>query len=238
MGIPGGRGEAHPGHRPTVKRQRHCRRYGRANKHPRPQREASGPGASVPGPHPDRAEKVANNQVHGADGHPWRGPSTTQRTSATLAALPENRRTPPAVVATEGVHLSGQGLGTRRSACGPSAVTSRRALGEALLGLQQPTNHHQLAHQVVQGLFGSLPVRIGDRLDQQRVSLPMLLRGHPPRVRHPPPSPSALASPPQLSSGSLLTTWSWRTISTTSTKPKAARSRRRAASWSSSTSDT
>jgi hypothetical protein len=37
------------------------------------------------------------------------------------------------------------------------------ALGEALLGLQQPTKHQQLAHQVIQGLAGGLPVRIGDR---------------------------------------------------------------------------
>src|SRR5215211_9028779 len=63
----------------------------------------------------------------------------------------------------------------------------RLARGEALLGLQQPTHHHQLAHQVVQGLAGGLPVRIGDRPDQQRVGLTMLLRGHPPRVRHPRP---------------------------------------------------
>ena len=57
---------------------------------------------------------------------------------------------------------------TSKSACRPSAVTSRRALRETLLGLQQPMQHHQLAHQVVQGLAGGLPVRIGDRPDQQR----------------------------------------------------------------------
>jgi hypothetical protein len=56
---------------------------------------------------------------------------------------------------------------------------------EALLGLQQPMNHQQLAHQLVQGLAGGLPVRIADRLDQQRVRLALLLRGHPPGVRHP-----------------------------------------------------
>ena len=46
---------------------------------------------------------------------------------------------------------------------GSSAVTSRLALGEALLGLQQPMHHQQLAHQVIQGLASGLPVRIADR---------------------------------------------------------------------------
>ena len=79
---------------------------------------------------------------------------------------------------------------TTRSAERPSAVTSaplRLTLGEMLLGLQEPMHHDQLAHQVVEGLAGGLPVRIGDRPDQQRVGLAMLLRGHPPRVRHPRP---------------------------------------------------
>ena len=57
-------------------------------------------------------------------------------------------------------------------------------------------HHRQLAHQVVQGLAGGLPVRIGDRPDQQRVGLAMLLRGHPPRVRHRCPSPSSLCPHP------------------------------------------
>ena len=74
---------------------------------------------------------------------------------------------------------------TSRSAERPSGVTSRLALREAVLGLQEPMQHDQLAHQVVQGLAGGLPVRIGDRPDQQRVGLAVLLRGHPPRVRHP-----------------------------------------------------
>ena len=52
---------------------------------------------------------------------------------------------------------------TRKNTYGPSGVTAPRTRGEALLGLQQPTHHHQLAHQVIQGLAGGLPVRIGDR---------------------------------------------------------------------------
>ena len=78
-------------------------------------------------------------------------------------------------------------VAARKSACGPLAVTSRLALGEAVLGLQQPTNHQQHAHQVIERLAGGLPVRIGDRPDQQRMGLAMLLRGNPPRVRHPRP---------------------------------------------------
>ena len=66
-------------------------------------------------------------------------------------------------------------------------IGSLPALGQALLGLQQPTNHQQLAHQVIQGLASGLPVWIGDRPDQERVGLAVLLRGHPPRVRHPRP---------------------------------------------------
>jgi hypothetical protein len=45
-------------------------------------------------------------------------------------------------------------------------------------------HHHQLAHQVAQGLAGGLPVRVGDRPDQQRVGLAMLLKGHPPALVH------------------------------------------------------
>jgi hypothetical protein len=45
---------------------------------------------------------------------------------------------------------------------------ARLALGEALLGLQQLVDHQQFAQQLVEGLTGGLPVRIADRLDQQR----------------------------------------------------------------------
>lgn len=40
---------------------------------------------------------------------------------------------------------------------GTSAVTSRLALGEPLLGLQQPIHHQQLAHQVIESLAGGSP---------------------------------------------------------------------------------
>jgi hypothetical protein len=71
----------------------------------------------------------------------------------------------------------------------------RLPLGEAVLGLQQPTNHQQPAHQVVQGLAGGVPVWVGDHPDQQRVGLAMLLRGHPSRVRHPRPLAKLACAP-------------------------------------------
>src|SRR5215217_9663236 len=41
--------------------------------------EASGPGGLLPrGRTRTGLRGVANNQVHGADGHPWRWPSTTE----------------------------------------------------------------------------------------------------------------------------------------------------------------
>jgi hypothetical protein len=100
-------------------------------------------------------------------------------------------------------------------------VGRRFALGEALLGLQQPVHHQQLAHQVVEGCAGGLPVRVADRLDQQRVRLALLLEV----IR----LVSAIAA-------SLL---GWLLVTAMiSMGPKAARSRRRAASSSSSTSGT
>jgi hypothetical protein len=50
-------------------------------------------------------------------------------------------------------------------------------LGEALLGLQQPMHHQQLAHQLLEGLAAGLPVRIAGRLDQQRMRFDVILRG-------------------------------------------------------------
>jgi len=103
-----------------------------------------------------------------------------RRTPATLAALPANRRTPPAVVATEGV----------RSALGRTPIEALRGrqplppgsrLGRRSSAPQQPLHHQQLVHQVIEGPAGGLPVGIGDRFDQQRVGLAMLLRGYPPR---------------------------------------------------------
>ena len=124
-------------------------------------------------------------------------------------------------------------------------VGPRLAPGEALLGLQQPTHYQQLARQVVEGLAGGLLVRIGDHPDQQRMSLAMLLRGHPPRVRHPRPSPSSPAplatplDPPQLIfwviANDLVMANDLDDLDGGRRRP---RSRRRAASWSSSTSAT
>jgi hypothetical protein len=50
-------------------------------------------------------------------------------------------------------------------------ASSRLALGEAFLGLQQPMHHQQLAQQVVQGLAGGSPVRIGHRPGEERMGL-------------------------------------------------------------------
>jgi hypothetical protein len=66
-------------------------------------------------------------------------------------------------------------------------VCSPLALGEALLGLQQPMHHQQLAHQVIEGLAGSLPVRIADRPGEERMGLLSLLSSHAPWVCHPRP---------------------------------------------------
>jgi len=48
-------------------------------------------------------------------------------------------------------------------------VGSSLALGEALLGLQQPMHHQQLAHQIIEGLAGGPPVGIADRPSKERV---------------------------------------------------------------------
>jgi len=53
--------------------------------------------------------------------------------------------------------------------------------------LLQPVRHQQLAHQVVEGLAGGLPVRIAQRPSEKRVGLLSLLRQHPPRAGHPRP---------------------------------------------------
>jgi hypothetical protein len=117
---------------------------------------------------------------------------------------------------------------TGKNAYGSLAVTSRPALGEALLGLQQPMHHQQLAHQVIQGLAGGSPVRIAQRPGKEHMSLLLLLG-----VIRPGSAILALCTD---SSGAAA--GSWPMTSTTSMGPKAARSRRRAASWSSSTSGT
>ena len=116
-------------------------------------------------------------------------------------------------------------------------IGPRPAPGEALFGLQQPMKHDQLAHQLIEGLIGSL--------QSGSVTASTGARAWPPRspgvIRR---GSAILASgqaplaPTRIILGSLLTTWSWRMTSTTSMGPKAARSRRRAASWSSSTSGT
>src|SRR5512132_1991035 len=127
---------------------------------------------------------------------------------------------------------------TRRSAGRPSGVTSRCALREAVLGLQEPMQHDQLAHQVVEGLAGGLPVRIGDRPDQQRVGLTLPLRGHPPRVRHPRP----LAKLPWASTLIILwviaNDWVMANDLDVLDGAEGGPQPRRAASWSSSTSGT
>src|SRR5215218_11360132 len=102
-------------------------------------------------------------------------------------------------------------------------------LGETFLGLRQPVHHQQLAQQVIQGLAGGPPVGIAECPCKERVGLLSLLRGHPPWVFHP-------LAPWIDASGAAV--GSWLMTSTISTNPKAARSRRRAASWSSSTSGT
>jgi hypothetical protein len=45
-------------------------------------------------------------------------------------------------------------------------------------------HHQQLAYQVIQGLAGGSPVRIGQCPGEKRVSLLSLLRVHPPRILH------------------------------------------------------
>jgi hypothetical protein len=70
--------------------------------------------------------------------------------------------------------------------CRPSFVTPTLALVEALLGLQQPMRYQQPAQQVIQGLAGGSPLRIAERPSQERIGSLSLLRGHPPRVLHPP----------------------------------------------------
>jgi hypothetical protein len=57
----------------------------------------------------------------------------------------------------------------------------RRALGEALLGLQQPIHHQQLAHQLVEGLTGGLPVRITTALTSSACARPAPQGASPPQ---------------------------------------------------------
>jgi hypothetical protein len=47
-------------------------------------------------------------------------------------------------------------------------------------------HHQQLAHQVIEGLAGGFPVRIGQRPGKEGMGLLALLRSHPPRVFYPP----------------------------------------------------
>jgi hypothetical protein len=70
-------------------------------------------------------------------------PSTYEGTLPAWPALPAKQANAPGRDATEGVPKTPN---NRKSALGPSAVTSWLALGEALLGLQQPMHHQQLAH--------------------------------------------------------------------------------------------
>jgi hypothetical protein len=58
-------------------------------------------------------------------------------------------------------------------------------LGKILLGLQQPTNYQQLAHQLVEGLAGGAPVRIPQRPSEEHTGSLLFLRRHPPRFGHP-----------------------------------------------------
>jgi hypothetical protein len=73
---------------------------------PHDERQAAPGAPSTPRGRTRTGLRVANNQVHGADGPPVEMAIDYRRTPATLAALPANRRTPPAVVATEGVRAS------------------------------------------------------------------------------------------------------------------------------------
>ena len=92
-----------------------------------PGAEASGPGASVPGAAPDRAEGLPTTRSTGPTAFRG-GPSTTRRTSAKLAALPGNRRTPPAVVAAEGAHTP---LALQAALRGRQALRRQTAAGSA-----------------------------------------------------------------------------------------------------------
>src|SRR5215213_9901465 len=60
--------------------------------------------------------------------------------------------------------------------------------GQALLGLQQPVQDQQPAHQLVQGVAGHSPVRMVGGLGEKRVGLGLLLKTHPVRVHPRPPS--------------------------------------------------
>ena len=172
-----------------------------------------------------------------------------------------NRRTPPAVVATEGARIPMHCTSTTKSDDGPSGVTARSAAaatleraappggpsgnrphswtgyvtvtlgdppslqrlgpwsapGEPFLGLQQPMRYQQLAHQVIEGLAGGPPVRIGSARGRSAwacsCSSGLIRRGS--AILAPSTDSSAAAAP------------SWPMTSTTSTTPKAARRRRR-----------
>jgi hypothetical protein len=154
------------------------------------------------------------------------------------AVVTSNKQTPPAVVATEGVRTPMHALHQqmkRRTAV--RRYVAARAEGG---GPRPPAADKSPAAcpSGRQGLAGRLPIRIGDRPDQQRVGLAMFLRGHPPRVRHPRP----LAKLPWTSTLIILRViandWVMANDLDDLDEAEATRSRRRAASWSSSTSGT
>jgi hypothetical protein len=113
-----------PDHRPIEKRQRRCRRYGTADNRP---------GRGGPG----RLRHVLRCPCAG-ERRNARGPPDVTAVRSRSQAFPSNKRTPPAVVATEGVRaldVNGPGVlpagavrraRDRRSAPAPPAVTSAR----------------------------------------------------------------------------------------------------------------
>jgi hypothetical protein len=72
-------------------------------------------------------------------------PSTYEGTLPAWPALPAKQANAPGRGSDRG-RPHPKAPNNRNSALGLSAVTSRLALGEALLGLQQPMHHQQLAH--------------------------------------------------------------------------------------------
>ena len=162
-------------------------------------------------------EQSLKVRVGVASAHPTRRAGDTHRNAAqvaTAAACKRERaapaggpsRRPPALVD----RLSGRALGQlpllRR-------VGPRLALGQALLGLQQPTHHQQLPIRSSRAWLAAC--RSGSLTALTRVARgprhapPGSSAAGPPSS---PPSPSSPLPPSQSSSGSLLTTWSWRTI--------------------------
>src|SRR5215207_1556656 len=67
---------------------------------------------------------------------------------------------------------------------------------QALLGLQQPVQDQQPAHQLVQGVAGDPRVRMVGGLGEKRVGLGLLLKTHPVRVHPRPPRHPAPYAPP------------------------------------------